>query len=303
MNGHHTRRDVLKTGAAAGGLAALGGLAGCSSIPFVGGGGSYAQWLYAPGAIGDSDHYAFSYQNDQAIKSNEDEFDSEYFDRQESAEDNWPLSQLGVDYDEVNDRLRLGAGGVINGSFNQSDVIGELDDNDFDDEDDDYSGYAIYQKNDAQAVGVQNNQAVYAQRGFGSGDVDVVDAVETIIDTKTGDEDRYQNESDAMSVVLNQVSGGDITFGNTQEEADDTNTDRAQFEGQVGTGVQGNFKGDTTNVKYAIVFADSDDVDTGDVEDWTEDSNTFDDVDNVSVTKNGRTAVVTGQIDTDDWGV
>jgi hypothetical protein len=302
MNGNHTRRDVLRTGAAAGGLAALGGLAGCSSIPFVGGGGGYAQWLYAPGEIGDRDHYGFSYQNDQAIRNNEDEFDSSYFDRQESSEDNFPLEQMGVDYDEVKNRLSIGTVGVINGNFQKSDVVDELDDNDFDDEDDNYSGYAIYQKEDSLAIGVQNNQAVYVQPRFGGVD-DVVDAVETIIDTKTGDEDRYQNENDAMNVILNQVGGGDIVFGTTQEEADDTNTDRAQFEGQVGTGVQGNFNGDTTNVKYALIFADSDEVDMDDIEDWVDDSDTFDDVDNVSTNQNGRTAVITGQIDTDDWGV
>lgn len=303
MTGNQTRRDVLRTGAAAGGLAALGGLAGCSSIPLIGGGaGGYAQWLYAPGAIGDGDHYAFSYQNDQAIRNNEDEFDESYFDRQESTEDSFPLNDMGVDYDEVNNRLSLGTGGVVNGQFQQSDVVDELDDEDYDDEDEDYSGYAIYQKNDSRAVGVRNNQAVYVQAGFG-GDVDVVDAVETIIDTKTGDEDRYQNESEDMNTVLNQVGSGDIVFGFTREEVDDTNTDRGQFEGQVGTGVQANFNGDTTNVKYAIVHADSDEVDMDEIEDWVDDSDTFDDVDNVSTNQNGRTAVITGQIDTDDWGV
>jgi hypothetical protein len=294
---------VLRTGAAVGGLAALGGLAGCSSIPFVGGGaGSYAQWLYAPGAIGDGDHYSFSYQNDRAIRNNEDEFDSSYFDRQESAEDSFPLDPMGVDYDEVNDRLNLGTGGVVNGQFQRSDVVDELDDEDYDDEDDDYSGYAIYQKNDQRAVGVKNNQAVHVQTGFG-GNVDVVDAVETIIDTKTGDEDRYQDESEDMNTVLNQVGSGDVVFGFTQEEVDDTNTDRGQFEGQVGTGVQANFNGDTTNVRYVIVHADSDAVDMDDVEDWVDDSDTFDDVDNVSTNQNGRSVVIAGQIDTDDWGV
>jgi len=304
MDENYTRRSVLRTGAAASSVAALGGLAGCSSVPFVGGGGaSFSQWLYAPDAIGDSEHYFFNYTDDQTVRNNEDNFDSDFFDRQESSEDDWPLSQMDVDYDEVTNSLGLGTGGVINGSFNKEDVVDALDDNDFDDEDDDYSGYAIYQKNDQRAVGVTGGQAVYTQAGFSGGDVEVVDAVEAIIDTSNGEEDRYADENEDMQALLNQIGGGTFAFGRTQEEADETNTDRSQFEGQVGFGVDATVNGETTSFTYALVFDDADGAEDADIEDWADDSENFEDIDDVSVNQNGRTVVVSGQGDTDEYGV
>jgi hypothetical protein len=303
-----TRRDVLR-GGAAGGLIVLGGLAGCSSIPVIGGGAGYSQWLYDPGTIGDNDHYGFSYRNDQQIRNNEDTFDSEFYDRQEASEDGFPLDAMGVDYDSVTSRLNLTFGGVISGNFNRSDVVDELDDNDFDDEEENYSGYAIYQRDDSVAVGVSGSDAVHIQAGFGSPVDDPVDGVETIIDTKTGDEDRYQNENEDMQTLLNRVGGGDVIFARTQDEVDDGNPTFGRFEGQVGTGLEATFNGDTTNLTFTVVYDSTDDVDADEVQEFVEDTadsldfiETFEDIEDVSSSENGRTAVVTGQIDTDEYG-
>lgn len=124
-----------------------------------------------------------------------------------------------------------------------------------------------------------------------------------------GDEDRYTAESDDMQTLLNQVGGEDVLVAGTQEEVDDGTPSFGQFEGQVGIGYGATFDGETTDLTYAVVFDDADDVDADDVEEFVEDATdaldfieSFEDVEGIESTQNGRTAVVSGTMDTDEYG-
>ncbi|WP_136716117.1 hypothetical protein [Halorientalis salina] len=289
-----SRRQTLRLGAAAAGLGAVGSLSGCSQIksavPFIGG-ASYKQWLPAPDELGDSDHYYFSYTNYKQIRNNEDNFDEEAFENYEAEAE---TDLLDLDIDDIDEVVSLGFGSasVLIGSFNKEDVTDELEDNDFDDEDD-QGNFTIYEpENGSGAVAVKGGTAVYA---------DDSDAVETIIDTKNGDEDRYVGENEEFKELVNKIGNGTRVSGRTQEEVDETDEDYGQFEGAVASGGTDTVNGETTKIKSVTLFDDADDVPQDEFEDYIDDSDYWDELDNVSVSKNGRAVVVTGQMDTDEY--
>ena len=301
-----SRRDTLRIGAATAGLGVIGGLSGCSSIPFLGGGSSaYDSWLPEPGVIvEDTDHYSFSYSDAKAIRNNEDNFDEDVFETYESTEDSFPLEQMNVDFDEVNSQISVkGSNGVITGKFKKDEVGSELEDDDFE-EDGDHEGYTLYTKQESQGVAVKKNEAVYAQMGFFSGgDNTPTDVLEALIDTKKGNEERYAKAEEDFKTLIGKLGSGTLVYGGTQEEPDETNADAGRFEGAVARGSKLTVNGETSKAKRIVVFNSKDDIDMNDVEDWT-DSDAFDDYDNVNSSKNGRAVVVTAKIDTDDytWG-
>jgi hypothetical protein len=289
-----SRRETLRLGAAAAGLGAVGSLSGCSQIksavPFIGG-ASYKQWLPAPDALGDSDHYYFSYTNYKQIRNNEDNFDEDVY---EDYENEAETDLLGVDIEDIDETISLGFGSaaVIVGSFDKEDVTDELEDNDFEDEDE-QGNYTIYEaENGNGAVAVKGGTVVYG---------DDSDAVETILDTKNGDEDRYVGENDEFKELVNKIGSGTEVSGRTQEEVDETDEDYGEFEGAVASGRTDTVSGETTKVKHVTLFDDADDIPQDEYEDYIDDSDYWDELDNVSVSKNGRAMVVTGQLDTDDY--
>lgn len=295
-----TRREALRLGGATAALAATGSMAGCSSIPFIGGAG-YTNWLFAPGTIGDVDHYNFGYTDVKRVRNNEDEFDDQYYDSFESNEDSWPLDQTGVDVDDVDSQLSLGSVGRVAGSFAKDEVTGDLEDEDFE-HDTDHEGYAIYHQDDQRAVGVKENEFVHARLRYGTQADDARDVVETLIDTNAGDEDRYVDDSEDFKKLTDELGSGTFVSGGTQEEVEETNAENGQFEGAVASGYAFTVNGETSDLKHVYVFSDEGDVDMGDVEDWT-DGDDFDDVDDVSSSQSGRVVTVTGSFDTDEYGV
>lgn len=297
----------MRLGAAAAGLGVTGSMAGCSAVqdavPFLGGGASYTQWLGAPGTLNDdADHYSFSFRNYQTVRNNEDNFDSDVYEGFEDAEDSFPLDPMDVDLDEVNSRISGNGAGIIQGSFNADDVGSELEDNDFD-EDGDHKNYTIYVKEESQGVAVKNNVAIHVSLGFYSDDdAEPADMLETVIDVKTGEEDRYTNEEEDFQLLTNRLGSGAYVSGGTQEEIDDDNANATQgrFEGTVASGSQMVINGETSKLKGVNVFNSADDVDMDDVEEYVEENEFLDEFDNVSSNQNGRTVIVTGEIDTDD---
>jgi len=283
-----SRRAAIKLGAATAGVGAMGGLAGCSSIPFVGGGANYTNWLAEPGVIADSDNYRFTWTDAQQVRNNEDNFDSDTYDNYESFNED-RLDQAGLDYDDVNTFLSFQGVTVVDASFNQDDVGDELEDNDFDD-DTDHEGYTIYlSESEFQAVGVSGNDLVYGRR---NGENDAVEIVEAAIDTNNGDEDRYVDENDDFSELTSNLSTGTFTSGGSIDNDSD----------QVASGQTLSVNGETSNIESITVFDEADDLEQDDVDDLQEEGEDSSDVENFSANKNGRILTVSYDIDTDEIG-
>ncbi|GAB3689351.1 hypothetical protein GCM10028857_24580 [Salinarchaeum chitinilyticum] len=135
--------------------------------------------------------------------------------------------------------------------------------------------------------------------------VDPTTVLQAIVDTYNGNGSRYVDDSEAFAELTSTLTTGTIISGQTFEETEETEEDYGQFEGAVARGQSATVNGETSDVEWVVTFGDADDVDTGDLEDWTESSEveTFDDVDDISISTSGRSAVVTGTMDTDDIGV
>lgn len=128
---------------------ALAGLAGCSQVPVVGDlmGGSafYQDDLYAPGTVSDRNHYRFSAIRPADIANNEDEFEDETYDSFETYVEDQLFESHDLDIEDVETLTTVDNGGVtiLSGSYNAEDVIGELEDNGFDDESETDSGHTV----------------------------------------------------------------------------------------------------------------------------------------------------------------
>jgi hypothetical protein len=72
--------------------------------------------------------------------------------------------------------------------------------------------------------------------------------------------------------------------------------DEGTFAGEVARGVSSSFVDDGIETTFALVFAESGDVDTGDLEDWVEAAGdgTFANFESVDVSTSERTALLTG---------
>jgi hypothetical protein len=282
---------------AAVGATALASSAGCLGI-LGGGGGGHKQWLPEPGTLGDGDHYSFSLVNYSSLEQHEDEFDDDT--DLGSVEDTWQPAD--VNWEDVTMYLRFQGMTVLNAKFDSAEIVESFEDEDWDDATE-HEGYTVMLSSDeTRAVGVGNNTLVSNGFGFGGSD-DPVDAVEDVVDTKKGEEDRYVAESEDFSTVVNKVGSGDIVSAGSMEETGTDEPESGQFRDQVGQGRALTVNGETTKGKWVLLFKDGDDVDLDDVQDWVETSQDedgrFEDWEDMSYNKNGRAAVVTGKVDTD----
>jgi hypothetical protein len=291
MSQDFSRREYLRIGTATAALGTLGSLAGCSSIPFVGGGGNYQAWLPEPGTISDRDDYSFTFLDSKTVVNNEDEFDSDTFDRVERLAAGY-REQVDVDFDETNTILTFQSTAVVTGQYNTGDVTDELDRNDFDEEGD-YKGTTVFLADDeSMAVGVSGAALAFA-RPMGGEDADEI--VELMIDTRRGDEDRYVEENEDLQTALDAVGNGTAVGGTTSPGLGSD---------IVGIGSSLQVNGSTSNLDISLVFDDESDADTdeGSVERFVEFLENNSDLDDVETQKDGRTILVTGTIDTDELG-
>lgn len=290
-----TRRDVLRRGAAAIGAATIVSNAGCLGIL---GGGGYLQWLPEPGTIGDDDHYGFNMLEYSSLEEYEDEFSSDT--DLDSIEARW--APADIDWEDVSMLLLFNGMQVIEGEFEKESIIDDLDDEDFDDEDE-YEGFQVMLSED-ESVAAAVSDDVFVRAGFGGARDDAEGALEDVIDTSNGEEDRYVDDNEAFGELTDKLDTEHVVSGSTMEAVDDGEPERGRFENQVADGQTLNIDGETTEGKWVIVFEEEDDVDVGDVEDWVETSQDndgrFEDWDDVEVGSNGRSAIVEATADTDD---
>ena len=267
---------------------------------------NYSDWLHAPGALNaEQPHYLFSMINDQEIRANEENF-GESYDRSEQASQ-FPLRAMGVDYETVAARLSVGlfvGSTVVSGSFNESAVVSGLESAGFE-QDGEYAGYTLMrnerstQRGDVtQLIAVNGSTVVAAQGSTAISGPPVDDTVETTIDAGRGEVDRYAEANEDMQVLLGELGTGVSVLGTTQEPTQETNLVGGEFEGQVAAGQTSTIDGETAEQTFVTVFQSSADVNTADLEEWTETSEDFEGISNISISQSGRVVTVTGEADT-----
>lgn len=292
-----TRRDALRGAAGA----VLAGIAGCTSGPMGGGDRSYTEWLYEPGTVTDNDHYSFQTVQADQIVEHEDELDSEVFSQfEEDIEGRY--ESFNLDIDDIQSYVSFRGSRVLTGSFDLEEIREELEEDDYDSEE--HEGYDIFVGPDERNAFGLRGDTILSIQSFYYDDMD--DGVETLIDTKRGETDRYVDESDDFDELVTQLGSGTIRTGRTFEEADSTDERRMRFDDQVARGVSLTLNGQTSELRMVLVFDESNDIDTEEIKEVVEEQaesgsgRWIEGFDNIEVSKSGRSAIVTGTEDTDD---
>ena len=283
-----SRRTILRAGSAA---VAITGLAGCSALPGGGlGGFNYTQYLYDPDEV-DTNSYQFNYFKPSTIVENEDEFDDDVYD---GTEDSLNISNLtDIDYDEIQHVVQAGQTTVIAANFTKEDVVDELEDNDFDD-DDEISGYeTFYNEQETQGVAIQDNRVIHTGNLRYNSNFDPEDLLELVIESESGDADRYADAYDSFGPLTDNLGSGTVVTGT----AFDDESDFIGLENVVAYGGSLSVNGESSNVKFVFVHDDEGDPDRDDAEDFTDE---IDDIDDTSISTSGRVTEITGSTDTDD---
>ena len=283
-----SRRTVLKTGAGAVAAGVTASLAGCSAIPGFGDDGNQGSkeiqdWAFEPGEIGNQDSYRARYQNYGSIRDNEDEFDSEYFDRVESQYESRYGDRLDIDFEDADWQVRLGQAQVLSADHTVEDVVDHLEDEfDYEEDDDDVDGYTtIVGPNERDGYAADGSTVLHVRVSE-----DVADALEDLIATQNGDIDMWADEEEDFSEAVTNVSG-DVASAGIGGFAEDV----------VASGSSATFDGETTQQQFVRVYEEEDDIDKEEIREAVEDE------DDASVSFNGRVVVFEGETDTDEYGV
>jgi hypothetical protein len=229
-----SRRQFLKLGAGLAGVGATTGLAGCSQVPFVGGGlgggfgnAFYQNWMYAPDTfVDDQEHYSFTAYRPANWASNEDNFDDDYYDSIESSVEN-SFDVTGLDFEEINRYITVGGGvaSIVQGSYNVEDVMDEVDDADaWDEEDELDSGYTVFVNNANRAAIAVGSDAIVRLNRLPQGGI-------------SGQEVNLEPPSGSVQQDARSISYGETITGTIDEGDPDGrrgNYEPVTFQGSAG---------------------------------------------------------------------
>ena len=288
-----TRRRLLRVGAATG----VAALAGCGN-PLGGGGreAGFGEWLYEPGTVTDTDHYLALRYEPSVVAEHASALDGDVYDLLRAA-GSGTRDLLGLGFAGTDAQLGFGNNGVLTGDFDADDVTATLTDADFvnDGTAGDFDTY-VGPDEDA-AVALTDGTAVVARSTglFGSADNARL-ILRALLDVQTGAIESYVEDSADFGTLVDELGDGAIQSARTHPETDATDTDEGAFAGEVARGVTSSFVDDGIETTFALVFNESADIDTGDVEDWVEAAGdgTFANFESVDVSTSERTALVTG---------
>jgi hypothetical protein len=317
-----SRRSFLKTS----GLAALLGVvgtAGClETVDDAVGGGppDYANWLYDPAEVYDSDYVGFGTFDVQSVYENEDELPEGMMDQVEEVNEEADFVDLdamenvtGIAYGLPNQDLG-GGSMVVSGEFDVDAITAEIE-NEAPEEYEttthgDFTLYTMTREHPAED-GPDTNSATVAVSGdhvlvggMQAPGVTSADAVTTMIDAGGGDVPRLHEENEDADELVSQLGDATLVVGGTFD-ADLTNfTDDATpdevvdaVDDLVAVGVASDVDGDSVEHTMALVYATEDDASTEDVEDAldrVEETNdpAGDQLEDRSVSRDGRAVLV-----------
>ncbi|WP_227132125.1 hypothetical protein [Halorubellus salinus] len=285
-----TRRSLLKVAAASGAVA----LAGCSSILGGSGGASETQWLYQPGTVGDVDHYLSLRYKPSAIAERAANFDDDVYDAMRSFGSS-ARDLVGFEFGTTDAQLAFGKNAVLAADFEADDVASTLEAEEFSDEDA-YKNYDVYVGPDEDAaVGIGSSEVVVARSTGIFGSADNAEAVlEGILDVNAGDAESYAADNEDFKALTDAFGDSAIQSMRTYDEVESTDTDDGDFAGEVARGIDSVLVDDGIETTFVRVFNEASDIDDGDIEDWVDADDTFDEFQDVEISTNGRVVEVTG---------
>lgn len=331
-----SRRSFLKTS----GLAALLGVvgtAGCLETvdDAIGAGGDtpgYAQWLYDPAEVYESDYVGFGTFDVQSVYENEGEMPDGMMDRVEKANDEVDFVDLeametvtGIAYGYPN-RDHGGGSMVVSGEFDVDDVTAKIEEESPETVETRTEGdYTLYtftteRQHDHEDDGADTNSATIAVSGehvlvggMRAPDATSEDAVTAMIDAESGDVTRLHDGNGDADELVSQLGDATLVMGGTFDANLTNFTDEATpdevvdvVDDLVAVGAASDVNGDTVEHTMAFVYEDGEAASTDDVEavldnveEWGD--RAADQLEDRSVSRDGRTVLVSTTGETDEF--
>lgn len=291
------RREFLRSSVVAGSLAALSGCAGVSidDVPGVSGSDlSLRQYAYAPDAV-DKDAYGVALFDVATIDEIDTDIPDEIADGFESRYA-WLHEVTGVDFDDATTVAAFDSTVVMAAEHSQDDVDDELDEAEFDD-DDEMNGFTLYQNGEeTRSVAIDGSTIVGSTL---TGDADeAIEVLETTLDTRNGDEDRYADETPVFGTLLDSLDGGAAATGHVHAATEETNTEVGTFEDERARGVRATFdvEAETTTNEFVLVFEEGTEPPADDIREWTA-TDLFTDFDSTVVSASDTVATIEATTD------
>lgn len=311
-----SRRRLLAGSA----LAATGALAGClgnDGGDGSGGGGdgtgddgppTYARWLPERERLGGEDwnyrHYDFFDADFATVREHESAFDGGVYDEFESADEAFPLSTAGVDFEAVARVTTVGDGiARVDGEFGRDEVVDALGEAGLDSEDE-YEGYEIHVDPGTAAVAVGDGTLLGVPRGGSISPEDFVPIVRTLVDTGTGTAPRQVDTNPDFERLVGALGEGTFVDGTTRDrrEAEDADPAAGDLVGTVARGKAVIVEGETTTIRHVRVLSSAEDVDMDAVDEWIENGFLTEALTDPTAEQRDRTVVVEGTVPTDISG-
>lgn len=293
------RRDLLKATGAAATVSAVG-LAGCSSVPFLGGDdnstGSFSaasSWLPEPQEVSDNlDHYSFTARTPSGIHGAVDDVLWEA--SQGVSTDFGRLSGKNVEYaisvsTSVSDQDSFSSSDiewtVYTGSFDTNWVADKIEHGtNYSSTSEMTDGRTLFRPEEARssldAYAVDENQNVIVQVG-GSDSTDSLPSAEGIakllFETNTGEAPTYAEQED-MSELASSLSMGHTMRAETQDETDggsNAGPEDGVLKDLVASGSSYTIDGSNTNIEEVLVFSEQRSVDENDIQTYIAESGEF----------------------------
>lgn len=287
-----SRRDVLRASAVAGAAA----IAGCSSITGGSGGSADAgkNWLYEPGTVADVDHYLALRYAPATVAERGANFDDEVYDAMQAFGSS-ARALVGFEFASTDAQLAFGKNAVLEAEFESESVVSRLEGEDFESEGA-YTEFDVYVGPDQDAaVGIGDETVVVARStGIFGGADDAESVLQAILDVNAGDAESYVEDTADFETLVDATGDGDVQSVRTHAETDATDTDEGEFRGEVARGIDSTLVDDGVETTFVRVFNEASDIDEGDLQDWVDESDTFNDYQSVDISTDGRVAEITG---------
>lgn len=274
-----SRRQFLQTSAAIG-AGTVTGLSGCLGL----GSADVDEWFVEPAYLpGDRDSYTVASVSPSEFDSHSSEFDREdYSDFQEFYIDRYDFTRFYAD--EI-DRIVQGGGGFTTGGYDV--VLGEFDAETLMDDlqrdglrsGGDYEGYELYENEPRDesprpwAAGVEDETFVAA--GARTEDANVLRVVEDLIDTKAGDNRRYQDVDSDFALLMEHSSIGDYFVAFQIDPPEETNPEDGEFRDMVGVSQTIDLAEEDSDVALELAFQREYEPRETDLEVWTRENDLF----------------------------
>ena len=302
--GNPTRRALLARSVAAAGAAV--GTAGCSSLFGSESGDTtvFTQWLPAPAAVDDTDHYRFDYYDLATLAANRDSLGGE----PTVFEQTW--QPVGLDWTDATAVVTVDSVDVVTAEFDREAAVSTLRGAGYD-RAGEYKGYDRYRNAETGTVFAITDGTILvsAVDRYAPDAVDPSDRIQTVVDARTGDVDRYAESCEDMGALVEELGAGTLVRGATMDDPEETAARGGRFENLVAEGARSVVDGGTVEEKWVYLYDRPRDVDTATLERYVEENDDssggvdaqFAAVEDVSYTQTGRKGIITGTRDASEY--